>query len=203
MTILLPWTTFRINISCNRICTHPSSLQLHEHRTNSSFFMYSVSYITHAWSPWKWVTRPCSPWAYTHPRPDSMPTVNAWELGDGYNAAECVPGNWRGWWVMSKRRIAEQEAHPSGTNMWPSGVVCWGFSMRLIANKERYYQLVQHMNIYFPTVLFLSCCRGFYDTCRALDLNDKHVQHELEAGEGVPASSLFLKASSLSAFFLW
>lgn len=59
------------------------------------------------------------------------------------------------------------------------------------------------MSLYisFSTSLLRYHCRGFSDTCRALDLNDKHVQHELERQErGVSASSRSPPSPSLCPF---
>lgn len=59
---------------------------------------------------WKWVTGPCSPWAHLRPHPDSLPLyANAWELGEGYNVAESVPGQ-----GVVLTGVAGQEPHHYG-----------------------------------------------------------------------------------------
>lgn len=63
---------------------------------------------------------------------------------------------------------------------WHEGILLAWNMPRWKPSFQHFLDLYLSLSISFSTSGSLSHCGGFSDTCRDLDLNDKHVQHELE-----------------------
>ncbi len=103
------WTRLTVHQCAAAHHLETPALQCHLHH------YYWHGNVWQACGNWKWVMRPFSPWAHIHPRTDSwlfLPTAHAWELGEGYNVAQSLPG--QGGVLTGGRGAAGQEPHLYG-----------------------------------------------------------------------------------------